>query len=86
MLLKITTFIFVLPGIFFWGCSEAARQPLEFTAIGFNTGTSEGIVPENEPNGGYTSQKAAYSDQYYGDGLAFLAVVEDTRLFPLIPG
>jgi hypothetical protein len=63
------------------GCDSASRTPLAFTAVAFNTGTSEGVVPEGDPNGGYTREKAAYSDQYYGDGLAFVAVVEDAREF-----
>ncbi len=63
------------------GCGGSGRAPLSFSAVGFNTGTSEGTVPENDPNGGYTREKAAYSDQYYGDGLAFGAVVEDARQF-----
>jgi hypothetical protein len=64
------------------GCpaaSDSAREPLTFTAVTFNTGTTEGSVPEDEPNGGYGSEQAAWSDAYYGDGLAFEAVIEDTR-------
>jgi hypothetical protein len=47
----------------------------------FNTGTSEGLVADGDPNGGYTKDQAALSDQYYGDGLAFRAVVEDAVSF-----
>ncbi len=68
-----------------WGCpapgdSGGALAPT-FTAVSFNTGTSEEIVPEGEPNGGYATEQAGWSDLYYGDGLAFEAVVEDARAF-----
>ncbi len=49
------------------------------TAVTFNTGTTEGSVPDDDPNGGYTPVEAGYSDEFYGDGLAFEAVVEDAR-------
>ncbi len=64
------------------GCPPVADSALEapsFTAVTFNTGTTEGSVPEGEPNGGYGVDQAALSDEWYGDGLAFEAVVEDTR-------
>ncbi len=65
------------------GCSspeDSVSPPgLSLTAVTFNTGTTENSVPEDEPNGGYTPEQAAWSDAHYGDGLAFEAVVEDTR-------
>ncbi len=58
---------------------SAGEKVASFTAVTFNTGTTEGSVPDDDPNGGYTPEQAAWSDAYYGDGLAFEAVVEDTR-------
>ena len=42
-----------------------------FVAVTFNTGTSENMGHDNEPDDGYTSAHAEISDQYYGDGLAW---------------
>jgi endonuclease/exonuclease/phosphatase family metal-dependent hydrolase len=56
-------------------------EPLELVAVTFNTGTSEGSVPASGDNGGYTEVQAGYSDLHYGDGLAFRAVMDDTRAF-----
>ena len=64
------------------GCptpGDSAAPATPFNAVTFNTGTTEGSVPDDDPNGGYTPEQAAWSDLYYGDGLAFEAVVEDTR-------
>ncbi len=64
------------------GCpapADSTAAAVGFTAITFNTGTTEGSVPQDEPNGGYTPEQAAISDQYYGDGLAFEAVIQHAR-------
>jgi len=55
--------------------------PLSFVAVTFNTGTTEGMSHDAPPDDGYTSQHALYSDQYYGDGLAWIPAVEATRAF-----
>jgi len=73
-------FVFLVPWLA--GCPRAddsAGAPDQFRAVTFNTGTTEGSVPEGEPNGGYGTDQAAISDEWYGDGLAFDAVVEETR-------
>jgi hypothetical protein len=49
-------------------------------AVTFNTGTTETIAPD-EGNGGYTSEQAATSDAYYGDGLAWIPAVEAAAAF-----
>jgi len=59
--------------------SPAPVEPLRFTAVTFNTGTSEGLPWT--PDGGYGPQQAALSDQFYGDGLAWLPAVENTTRF-----
>ncbi len=58
---------------------DSATVVQEATVVTFNTGTTEGLVPDDDPNGGYGSEQAGWSDAWYGDGLAFLAVMEDTR-------
>jgi hypothetical protein len=73
---------FLLPVALLAGCPNAddsATPAAGFTAVTFNTGTTEGSVPDDNPNGGYTPEQAGWSDEYYGDGLAFEAVVDDTR-------
>jgi len=58
---------------------DSVADPLTATVVTFNTGTTEGIVPGGEPNGGYGEEQASWSDQWYGDGLAFLAVMADAQ-------
>jgi len=60
---------------------DSAGEPETITVVTFNTGTTEGIVPQGEPNGGYGEEQAGWSDQYYGDGLAFQAVIEDAQAY-----
>ena len=60
---------------------DGNRLPLSFTAVTFNSGTSENMGHDNPPDDGYTSQHAAISDQYYGDGLAWSPAVAATREF-----
>jgi hypothetical protein len=61
------------------GCApEATPAPLALVAVTFNTGTSEGVpFGDNEP-GSYSEVEAGYSDLHYGDGLAWMEVVDDT--------
>lgn len=49
--------------------------------VTFNTGTTEGMNHDGAPDDGYTSEQAAISDMHYGDGLAWVPVVEDTERF-----
>ncbi|MBN2498907.1 MAG: hypothetical protein JXR96_30230 [Deltaproteobacteria bacterium] len=62
------------------GGSEQADL-LSFTALTFNTGTSENMGHDEGPDDGYSSAHAAISDQYYGDGLAWMPAVEATGAF-----
>lgn len=73
----------VLPLAVALGCptGEDPPDPLAATVVTFNTGTSEGVVPAGEPNGGYGEEQAAWSDLYYGDGLAFEAVIADAQAY-----
>lgn len=49
--------------------------------VTFNSGTSEAMGHDAEPDDGYGSQQAAWSDAWYGDGLAWSPAVEATRDF-----
>ena len=64
------------------GCTPPpASAPLSLVVMTFNTGSSTGLPFQNNPDGGYGSAQAALTDQYYGNGLAWRPVVEDTRHF-----
>ncbi|MFH1810706.1 MAG: hypothetical protein ABIJ09_18330 [Pseudomonadota bacterium] len=63
-------------------CAPPVEEPpLTFTAVTFNTGTSEGMGHDGPPDDGYTGVHAGYSDLYYGDGLAWQPAVDATRAF-----
>jgi len=57
-----------------------AAGPRSFVAVTFNTGTSEGLA-DADPTDRYTPVLGVYSDQYYGDGLAWLPAVEAAAAF-----
>jgi hypothetical protein len=66
------------------GCAaedDQQAKPLSLVAVTFNTGTNDGLPHDAIPDDGYGSAEAALSDQYYGDGLAWSAVIEDARRF-----
>lgn len=66
------------------GCGSddsGLRGTATIRAVTFNTGTTPGLAHDNAPDDGYGSAEAAISDEYYGDGLAWSEVVEDTRRF-----
>ena len=65
------------------GSDESAPlvEPAGIVVVTFNTGTSESMGHDALPDDGYGSAEAAISDQWYGDGLAWLAVLEDTQRF-----
>ncbi|MEZ4444384.1 MAG: hypothetical protein R3B72_35245 [Polyangiaceae bacterium] len=68
------------------GCGEEAiepppEEPPGITVVTFNTGTTGGLGHDTPPDDGYGSAQAELSDLYYGDGLAWTAVVEDTEAF-----
>lgn len=52
-----------------------------FRAVTFNTGTTEGLADNAGENGGYGPEQGAFSEQYYGHGLAWAAAVADVRAF-----
>ncbi len=56
-------------------------EPAPFIAVTFNTGTTEGLAHDALPDDGYGSEQAVLSDTWYGDGLAWSAVVEQTRAY-----
>jgi endonuclease/exonuclease/phosphatase family metal-dependent hydrolase len=56
-----------------------ADSGLELTAMTFNTGTTQGLGHDAPPDDGYGEEEAAISDTWYGDGLAWQVVVDDTR-------
>ena len=60
--------------------SDGSDHKLRFVVVTFNTGTSEAMGHDSGDDS-YTSQHAAYSDAYYGDGLAWVEAVEATRSF-----
>lgn len=63
------------------GGRDAGPPDIAFVAVTFNTGTTEGLPHDATPDDGYTSAQATISDTWYGDGLAWLPVVEATRAF-----
>lgn len=52
-----------------------------FVVATFNTGTTSGLPHDAPPDDGYGSVEAGYSNDYYGDGLAWVAAIDDTRAF-----
>jgi len=58
----------------------ASVTPPPFTAVTFNTGTSEGLA-DADPDDAYTPQMGVYSDQYYGDGLAWREGIDAVAAF-----
>lgn len=73
-------------GLALLGCGDEAAtnqtpETLALRAVSFNTGTTGGLGHDRLPDDGYYSEQATLSDTYYGDGLAWKAVVEDTRVY-----
>ncbi|MCP4873562.1 MAG: hypothetical protein GY898_33165 [Proteobacteria bacterium] len=58
------------------GCPSTPDDVAPIVAVTWNTGTTEGLNHDAGPDDGYTSEHAATSDEYYGDGLAWLPAVE----------
>ncbi len=63
------------------GPVDSAEPAATLTAVTFNTGTSEGMGHDAEPDDGYTGEHAEISDTWYGDGLAWLPAVAATEAF-----
>lgn len=62
-------------------CSAPEPEPLSLVAVTFNTGSSGVGAVDPADNGGYGPVQAAYTDEHYGNGLAWRGIVEDTRRF-----
>ncbi|MEM9190710.1 MAG: hypothetical protein AAGF12_16110 [Myxococcota bacterium] len=60
---------------------DAPPPEFSFTAVTFNTGTTDGLGHDDPPDDGYTSTDAETSDQYYGNGLAWNPAIDATRTF-----
>ena len=60
---------------------DETPEPLSLVAVTFNTGTTESMGHDQPPDDGYGSAQSALSDTWYGDGLAWSAVVDDVRAF-----
>ncbi|TNE86160.1 MAG: hypothetical protein EP330_23020 [Deltaproteobacteria bacterium] len=58
-----------------------APEPPQFSVVTYNTGTTEGLPHDDDVDDGYTSEEAAISDQYYGDGLAWPPAIDAARAF-----
>ena len=54
-------------------------EPAPVVVVTFNTGTTESMGHDAPPDDGYTSAHAAISDEWYGDGLAWLPAVHAAR-------
>jgi endonuclease/exonuclease/phosphatase family metal-dependent hydrolase len=64
------------------GCGDGNHtEPIALRAVTFNTGTNAGLPHGRQPDDGYTAAEAAISDEWYGDGLAWRAAIEDARGF-----
>ena len=60
---------------------DTGEAEVPIIAMTFNTGTTEGLPHDAEPDDGYTSAHAAVSDEWYGDGLAWGPAVEAAAAF-----
>ena len=61
--------------------ADADLGGMHFVVVTFNTGTSEGMAHDAPPDDGYTSAHAALSDEYYGDGLAWIPAIDAVEAF-----
>lgn len=53
----------------------------DFEAITYNVGTNEGLNHDGDPFDGYTQAEAAISDDWYGNGLAWLPAIQAATSF-----
>ena len=54
---------------------------LELVAVTFNTGTTPSLDHDGDTSDGYTSVQAGWSDQFYGDGLAWVPAIDAAAAF-----
>jgi hypothetical protein len=59
--------------------TDGPEQPATFTVVTFNTGSGIEQPHDNPPDDGYSKAQAAITDEYYGNGLAWLDAVAQTR-------
>lgn len=67
----------MLPLLLLACAPKDAPDSAPIVVVTFNTGTTEGLP--HEDGEAYTAEDAAISDQWYGDGLAWLPAVEAAR-------
>jgi len=60
---------------------DTAEPGPPIVVVTFNTGTTEGLPHDGEPDDGYSSADAAVSDEWYGDGLAWEVAVDAAATF-----
>jgi endonuclease/exonuclease/phosphatase family metal-dependent hydrolase len=69
------------------GCSDERLDPAPLpdvpgtVVVSFNTGSTDGLAHDLPPDDGYDAAQAVITDMWYGNGLAWNTVVEDTRRF-----
>jgi len=66
------------------GCTAApghAPQPVAFTAVTFNAGTTPALPHDADASDGYTAARATIADAHYGNGLAWPPAVAAARRF-----
>lgn len=63
------------------GSTDTGRTPIALRVLTFNTGTTGGARHDLPPDDGYGSAQANLCDQYYGNGLSWVPVMDDTRDF-----
>lgn len=69
------------PGADDSGGDGGGSSPAPLVVVTFNSGTTEGLDHDAEPDDGYTSEDAVVSDSWYGDGLAWKPAVEAATAF-----
>ena len=63
------------------GATDLGPAPIALRVVTFNTGTTGGARHDLPPDDGYGSAQASICDQYYGNGLSWVPVMNDTRDF-----
>ncbi len=59
--------------------ADSTPTPRTLRVVTWNTGTTEGLPHDAEPDDGYSSADATLSDTWYGDGLAWQPAVDAAR-------
>ncbi len=61
--------------------TDTGTAPTPILVVTYNTGTTEGLAHDAEPDDGYSSDDAYLSDTWYGDGLAWNPAVDPATTF-----